>query len=104
MFVIGGAGVGLPVYYRMQREETPFAAGILFENDVEMGAARALASQVISVPAFHPMDEKALEEAKKVLDQCERAICPLQEFGPLNEANKALRDYARAKGILCEDN
>ncbi len=104
VFVIGGAGVGLPVYYRLQREETPFAAGILFENDVEMGAARALASQVISVPAFHPMDEKALEEAKKVLDQCERAICPLQEFGPLNEANKALRDYARAKGILCEDN
>jgi len=104
VFVIGGAGVGLPVYYRLQREETPFAAGILFENDLEMGAARAFASQVISVPAFHPMDEKALEEAKKVLDQCERAICPLQEFGPLNEANKALRDYARVKGILCGDN
>ena len=103
VFVIGGAGAGIPVYDRLWRENIPFAAGILFENDVEMGAARALSSKVISVPAFHPMDENALEEAKKVLDQCERAICPLREFGPLNEANKTLRDYAKAKGILSED-
>ncbi|MBO4749293.1 MAG: ATP-binding cassette domain-containing protein [Lachnospiraceae bacterium] len=100
VFVIGGGGAGLPVYYSLQREDIPFAAGILFENDLEWDAARALASSVISVPAFTPMGEEALNAAKKVMDQCERVVCPLQTFGPLNEANQALKAYAEEKGIL----
>ena len=102
VFVIGGAGTGIPVYYRLLREGTPFAAGILFENDVEMDAARACASTVISVKAFSEMDEKALNEAKKALDECEGAYCPLKSFGPLNEANRALREYAKERGKLWE--
>lgn len=35
IFVIGGAGSGIPVYHALQRKNVPFAAGILMENDVE---------------------------------------------------------------------
>ena len=100
VFVIGGGGEGVPVYYRLQREEIPFATGILFENDMEMAAARACAAKVISVAAFSEMGEEALKEAKKCIDMCETVICPLTIFGPLNEANKALLEYAQNCGKL----
>ena len=99
-FVIGGGGAGIPTYYRLLREGIPFAAGILFENDLEMDAARACASQVVSVEAFMPIDAKALERARKLIDECESVICPLKTFGPLNEANKALKEYAKNCGKL----
>ena len=44
VFVIGGGGTGLAVYNRLQRQNIPFAAGILQENDVEYAAASALAA------------------------------------------------------------
>jgi iron complex transport system ATP-binding protein len=100
VFVIGGGGEGIPTYYRLQREEIPFAAGILFENDLEMAAARACASKVISVAAFSEMGEEALKRAKECMDECETVFCPLTTFGPLNEANKALLEYAQNCGKL----
>ncbi len=100
VFVIGGAGSGIPTYYRLLREDVPFAAGILAENDLEWDAAKACASKVISVRAFEPMDEEALNQAKELIDECEAVHCPLTTFGPLNEANKVLRDYARQCGKL----
>ena len=48
VFVIGGGGTGLAVYNRLQRQNIPFAAGILQENDVEYAAASALAACVFS--------------------------------------------------------
>ena len=32
LFVIGGAGSGIPVYHALQRKNVPFAAGILMED------------------------------------------------------------------------
>ena len=69
VFVIGGGGAAIPTYYRLQREHIPFAAGILFENDVEYPVATALASKVITAKAFYPMEEAQLEEAKKILSK-----------------------------------
>ena len=60
LYTSGGAAI--PTYYRLQREHIPFAAGILFENDVEYPVATALASKVITAKAFYPMEEAQLEE------------------------------------------
>ena len=65
-----------------------------------MAAARACAAKVISVAAFSEMGEEALKEAKECIDMCETVICPLTIFGPLNEANKALLEYAQNCGKL----
>ena len=47
VFVIGGGGAGIPVYHCLQRQNIPFAAGILQENDVEFAAAKAMAVQLV---------------------------------------------------------
>ena len=72
--VIVGGGNGIPIYQRLQREQRPLAAGILWENDVEYADAQALAAQVIAEKAFYPIGEQRLEQAKKILDQCEDCL------------------------------
>ena len=98
IFVIGGAGSGIPVYNRLWRENIPFAAGILQENDVEYKAAVALASEVVSEKAFYPVGQDKVQEAKRLIDSCKKCICAVEEFGPLNEANRELAEYARRIG------
>lgn len=100
VFVIGGGGAAIPTYYRLQREHIPFAAGILFENDVEYPVATALASKVITAKAFYPMEEAQLEEAKKILTGCETCICACRDFGPYNMQNNELRRFAEEQGKL----
>ena len=100
VFVIGGGGAAIPTYYRLQREHIPFAAGIIFENDVEYPVATALASKVITAKAFYPMEEAQLEEAKKILAGCETCICACENFGPYNMLNKELRSLAEEQGKL----
>lgn len=85
VFVIGGGGTGLAVYNRLQRQNIPFAAGILQENDVEYAAASALAACVFSEKAFFPVSEETFLRAKQMLDDCDACICALTEFGPYNE-------------------
>ncbi len=103
VFVIGGAGSGIPVYNRLWRENIPFAAGILQENDVEYKAAMALASEVVAEKAFYPVGQDKVQEAKRLIDHCKSCICAVEEFGPLNEANRELAEYARELGKLLKN-
>ena len=102
VFVIGGGGSGIAVYNRLQRQSIPFVAGILQENDMEYQTARALATEVIFQKAFYPLEESQIADAKKWIDQCESCICTLDpdKFGPLNEANRQLMEYAKEKQKL----
>lgn len=100
VFVIGGAGSGIPVYNRLWREAIPFAAGILQENDVEYNAAVALASEVVSEKAFFPIGMEKVQAAKQLIDHCKTCICTVEEFGPFNEANRELAEYARGMGKI----
>lgn len=75
VFVLAGGGSGTPVYRRLQREGTPFATGILWENDLDYPAAKALASEVVGVKPFARMDECAVERARELIAQCGRVIC-----------------------------
>lgn len=100
VFVIGGGGRGIPVYNQLQRADIPFAVGILSENDVEYGVARAISSKVVSTKAFFPIEEQQLKQAKQLIDSCHNCICALNSFGPYNQENQLLKDYAKAQGKL----
>lgn len=100
VFVIGGGGTGLAVYNRLQRQNIPFAAGILQENDVEYAAASALAACVFSEKAFFPFSEETFLRAKQMLGSCKTCICALTEFGPYNEKNRQLFEYAKKLGKI----
>lgn len=100
VFVIGGGGSGIYAYYYLQRKGIPFAAGVLCENDLEYHAAKALASQVVAAKAFHPVDDTLTEQGKAIIDQCGSCICTLKSFGPVNEKNRELLEYAKQTGKL----
>ena len=85
VFVIGGNGTGIPVYRQLQKEGIPFAAGILWENDREYPVAEALASVVIREKAFESVSDATFETAVKVLKNCEKVICCMENFGTYQE-------------------
>lgn len=103
VFVIAGAGYGIPVMRSLQRERVPFAAGILFENDVDARVAKRLAAQSVICPAFEPIKEEAFERAKALLISCESVIDAGAPMGTLNEANGRLAALAKQTGLLEEN-
>lgn len=103
VFLIAGNGSGCQKFRGLQRAGIPFAVGILYENDIDYPAAKALSSHVIVADAFEPMGEELFEEAKIVVDSCRRVICCLEQFGTLNDMNRRLMEYALRKGYLKEE-
>lgn len=102
VFVIGGAGFGIPIMRRLQRERVPFAAGILFENDVEARLAMSLAAECVISPAFEPITEETFIRAKALMLTCEKVIDAGTPGGSFNEANGRLIELARKSGTLEE--
>ena len=92
VFVLTGTGTGTGVFRHLQREGIPFAAGILWENDLDYPSAKALAAEVVSEKAFTPFSEAQLARAKQLIDNCERVICTLdiENLGSLGERLREL--------------
>lgn len=101
VFVIGGGGSGIPVYRFLQRANVPFAAGVLQQNDVEYPVANALAAELVSVPAFAEISDKAIERAKRQIDPS-IAVVTTVEIGETNRANEQLIAYATDKRMDTE--
>ncbi len=102
IFVIAGNGTGTALFRKLQREGISFAAGILWENDLDCPAARALASAAVEEKAFCPIGAEKVERAKELIDACGSAICTLDLDGA-GEWAKELRElaaYAGRKGKL----
>ena len=102
VFVIGGAGQGIPLYRRLQRQGRPFAAGILYENDLDYPVACALAAQVIAQEAFVPVEQRRFREALSCMARCLEVWCVPQSHGAMNQWNLRLRQEAAALGKLKE--
>ena len=77
VFVIAGNGTGTAVFRKLQRERVPFVTGILWENDLDYPAAKALATEVISVKPFGRIEEKEIQKAKEWIKKCDKVICTL---------------------------
>ncbi len=101
-FVIAGDGSGTETFRRLQREQTPFATGILWENDIDYSAALSLAAEVVSVKAFSPITEEESRRARDLIDRCDRVICTLDldQMGSLGTPLKELCHYAENCGKL----
>ena len=100
VFVIGGGGMGIPVYRRLQRQGVPFAAGVLGENDLDCPVALALAVETVTERPFRPIGQEAFQRAAAVMERCRRVLCPVTDFGEMNEKNRVLRELAYAAGKL----
>lgn len=102
VFVIGGAGYGAAVYRQLQKAQTPFATGILFENDVDTQIARELSEQVVTVPAFTPMTQADFDRAAGQMLRCRKVIDAGTPLGQLNRYNGQLLALAEERGLPIE--
>ena len=99
VFVVGGGGAGIACYRALQKRQIPFAAGILFANDVDYPVAQELSDYVVTAPAFEPMTEAHYQQAAQILLRCDCVIDAGTPIGTLNSMNGRLLDLAREKGI-----
>lgn len=103
VFVIAGGGSGKTVYRKLQREGTPFATGILFQNDLDYPTARALATKVYAAESFEPIQKKLLQEARESIKSCKKVICCRKRFGSWEQENEELLCWAQQCQIPVED-
>lgn len=99
VFVVGGGGYGIPVYRALQKSQTPFAAGILFDNDVDYQIAAKLSDHVVVAPAFEPMTAQHYEKAEQLLLQCDQVIDAGTPQGTYNQFNRRLLILAEQRGM-----
>ena len=100
VLVLSAGGSGIPVYRKLQRMGIPFAAGILYENDIDFRAAEALSSEVISERPFLPIRRETLARAVKVLQRCEVVLDAGFPVGEINRGMQELREEAARGGKL----
>lgn len=99
-FVLSGCGSGIGLFRRLQKEERPFYAGILFTNDLDYPVARQLAARVFAAQPFAPIPEAVCREALGAMAQCDEVI--VTDF-PLREGNAPIEKLiaqAEAMGKL----
>jgi len=93
VLVLSSGGSGVPIYRKLQKEDTPFIAGVLAENDIDYQLARLLAAEVITTPAFENIGEEAFAEALEAIEKCDRVI--VTEF-PIGDTNARIRELIAA--------
>ena len=91
VFVLGGGGSGLNHYRELQKRRIPFAAGLLYENDMEYEVAAALAQTVVSCPGFGTVPGDTVKRAEEVMLSCEAVLAASKAGG----ANRELLETAR---------
>ena len=98
VFVVGGGGQGVACYRALQKRQLPFAAGILFDNDVDCQVARELSDHVVTAPAFEPMTEEHYRRAADLLLRCACVIDAGTPVGTLTRMTGRPLAPARGKG------
>ena len=96
VFVISSCGSGIPVYRQLQKQGIPFAAGILYTNDIDYQLARHLAVQVVTAPPFTQITDRQIETAKELMQTCRRVINAGVEIGECNKKMNILTALAAA--------
>lgn len=94
VFVISSGGSGIPVYRKLQKEHIPFAAGILYENDIDYQLARLLATEVITEAPFEEIKEETLQKAFETMEKCKRVINAGVQIGVCNQEIQRLIEKA----------
>ena len=100
VLVLLSGGSGIPVYRRLQKENTPFIAGILSKNDIDYQLARLLAAEVITTPEFEPISENAFARAMDAVAKCDRVIDTDFPIGSMNRRIEFLLKVADEAGKL----
>lgn len=102
IFVLSAGGSGIEVYRRLQKENIPFIAGILYPGDIDYQLARVLAMEVITEKPYCRMTEETYAWAAERMQTCEKVIFAGAEAGDMNQALFRLKEEAEKAGKLIE--
>ena len=102
IFVLSAGGSGIEVYRRLQKENIPFIAGILYPGDIDYQLARMLAMEVITEKPYCRMTEETYAWAAERMQTCEKVIFAGAEAGDMNRALFRLKEEAEKAGKLIE--
>ena len=94
-FVLSACGTGVPVYRALQKAGTPFAAGILYTNDVDYRLARLLAAETVAETPFTPIGDAAFRRALELMRGCGQIINAGVAIGQTNARMGELVETAR---------
>ena len=100
VFVISSGGTGVKVFRKLQKKNVPFAAGILYENDIDYQLAKLLAVDVITEKPFNPISDSAFNNAIELITSCEQVINAGITIGETNERMTELLEISRSQGKL----
>ena len=92
IFVISSGGSGISIYRQLQKEHIPFAAGILYKNDIDYQLARLLAVEVITEEPFRQISDETFARAVEVMKKCKRVIVT---DVPVGECNKRIEELIK---------
>ena len=102
VFVLAGGGTGIPVFRKLQKENVPFAAGVLYTNDIDYQLARILAMETVTEAPFQEISDEAFARACELMKSCERVIDTGVPVGMCNRRIEELRAEAKRLGKLAE--
>lgn len=100
VFVISNSGNGIPIYRELRRNGIPFAAGVLYDNDIDYRLAKMLAAEIIEEKTFQPISDEIFEKAMEMIRKCNRVIDAGSVIGSCNERLKELLEEAKKLGKL----
>ena len=100
VFVMSSGGTGIPVFRELQKTNTPFAAGVLYENDMDYQLARLLACEVVKEKPFEEISDAAYSRAAELIESCETVINAGFQVGSQNRRMEDLLKLAEEKGKL----
>ena len=100
VLVISSGGTGIPVYRRLQREGVPFAAGILYRNDLDYRTAKRLAAEVVEERPFEEIGDAAFGRAMELVRSCSAVIDAGVTIGRCNRRMGEILKAAEEMGKL----
>ena len=100
ILVISSGGNGIPIYRKLRKEQIPFVAGILYQNDVDYQVAKVLATQVIEETPFEEISERAYDEAIEAVQMCDRVIDAGVQIGSANRKLLDIIEEAKRLGKI----
>ncbi len=87
VLVISAGGSGIPIYRKLQKMGIPFAAAILYENDIDYHLAKRLAVKVITEKPFCEINDHTFDSAVSLMKDCPYVI---NAGFPVGSCNKRL--------------
>jgi iron complex transport system ATP-binding protein len=99
LFVVSGAGTGIPYFRQLQRLEIPFYVGVLHDNDIDFQVAKVLAEKTIVEKAFCTITQERYQEAYNTMMRCNYVLYTGVAFGEINSQNELLLNEAKKMNI-----